>query len=395
MFNDVIKEVTGLLERRFLLNAFFPSLIFWGLLIIVAFAGTGWDLSRIVQIWNQQDITFKTIQIVGFLSWVMFFSGILNSQSNAIVRFYEGYCNFPLLSYLISGLARVGKQWHQTQLEALDGKQQMQVLAQRMKKVNQNRQQFEADLNSVNTQQHSSPSGLQPSEIDWIFNQLDKLFKKIQRILLEKKCQQQRKKLEKLNQQVPQLQAKQRTLDESIYLFYPQPSDARKVMPTRLGNILKNSELYSFYQYHIDAVLIWPRLYNLLPERFLQTIAQAKSSLDFDLVISALSGVFGLLSGGYLLIVKAPGWFFLLCFWGGLLVAYFAYESALSSALLYAQQIKAAYDLYRNELLKQMRLPLPKTHLEELKQWEAVCQFLYIGDNPPSRQYQDPDSSKE
>lgn len=395
MFNDVLKEVTGLLERRFLLNAFFPSLIFWGLLIIVAFAGTGWDLSKLAQIWNQQDITFKTLQIVGFLSWVMFFSGILNSQSNAIVRFYEGYCNFPLLSNLFSGLAWVGKQWHQNQLESLDGEQQMQALAQQMKKVAQNRQLLEADLNSINTQQPSSPSGLQPPGIDGIFSQLHKLFKKIQHVLLEIKYQQQRKKLAKLNQQAHRLQAKLGGLYESIYFYYPKLSDARQVMPTRLGNILKNSELYPYYHYHIDAVLIWPRLYNLLPETFLQTIAQAKSSLDFDLVISALSGVFGLFSGGYLLIVKAPGWLFLLCFWGGLLVAYLAYESALSSALLYAQQIKAAYDLYRNELLKQMRLPLPQTYLEELEQWEAICRFLYINDRPPFRQYQDRDSSKE
>lgn len=211
-------------------------------------------------------------------------------------------------------------------------------------------------------------------------------------LLLQDRLQ---KKLAQLKKQKKQLQDKQGTLDESIYLYYPKPSDVRQVMPTRLGNILKNSELYPYYHYHIDAVLIWPRLYNLLPETFLQTIAQAKSSLDFDLVISALSGIFGVLSGGYLLMVKATGWLFLLCFWGGLLVAYLAYQSALSSALLYAQQIKAAYDLYRNELLKQMRLPLPKTYPEELEQWEALCRFLYINDRPPSQQYQDPDSSKE
>ncbi len=378
MFNDVLKEVTGLLERRFLLNAFFPSLIFWGLLIIVALAGTGWDLSRIAQIWNQQDITFKTIQIVGFLSWVIFFSGILNSQLNAIVRFYEGYCNFPLLSYLFSGLAWVGKQWHQSQLEALDGKRQMQELAQQMKKIDQQRKKIDQNIIFAFR----------------LFVQGYKLASLLLQDRLQKKYQQQ-KKLAQLKKQKKQLGDKKGTLDGSIYLFYPKPSDARKVMPTRLGNILKNSELYPYYHYHIDAVLIWPRLYNLLPERFLQTIAQAKSSLDFDLVISALSGIFGLLSGGYLLIVKAPGWLFLLCFWGGLLVAHLAYESALSSALLYAQQIKAAFDLYRNELVKQMRVPLPKTHLQELEQWETVCRFLYISNNSPSRQYQDPDSSKE
>lgn len=53
---------------------------------------------------------------------------------------------------------------------------------------------------------------------------------------------------------------------------------------------------------------------------------------------------------------------------GGMLVAWFAYEAALGSARLYAQQVKAAFDLYRNELLIQMRLPLPTNPKEEREQ---------------------------
>ena len=39
--------------------------------------------------------------------------------------------------------------------------------------------------------------------------------------------------------------------------------------------------------------------------------------------------------------------------------------------------IKAAFDLYRNELLKQMRLPLPATLDEEKTRWREIGQFLY------------------
>jgi hypothetical protein len=148
-------------------------------------------------------------------------------------------------------------------------------------------------------------------------------------------------------------------------------------MPTRLGNMLKNAELYPKDRYKIDAVLIWPRLYNLFPERFVQTIAGARSALDFMLVLSALGGAFALLSGCYLLIVGATWWLFLICFWGGLLFAWLAYQGALGSALLYAQQIKIGFDLYRNELLKQMRLPLPATPDEEETWWYEIGQFLY------------------
>lgn len=301
MFNDIFREVTGVLDRRFLVNAFFPNLIFWGLLVIVVFAGAGWDLVKLAQIWNQQDITFKTLQIVGCLSWVTFFSWILTSQLNAIVRFYEGYWNFPLGRRL----AAIGKKWHQEHLKEL----------------------------------HSQ--------------------------LIENKA----------------------SFYNSIYQRYPLPTQPQNVMPTTLGNILKNAELYSFDHYDLDAVLIWPRLYNLLPESFLKTFAEAKSSLDFMLVISALSGIFALLSGVYLLIIQASGWLFLLCFWGGCLVGWLAYQGALGSAVVYAELIKSSFDLYRNELLKQMRLPLPKTPQEEMKQWREIGEFIYFNNTAVAWEY--------
>ena len=164
---------------------------------------------------------------------------------------------------------------------------------------------------------------------------------------------------------------------EEIYLNYPPPTRLTQVMPTRFGNILKNAELYPQLRYKIDAVLIWPRLFNLFPERFVLTLAEARSSFEFMLVISFLGGTFALLSSIYLLIIGATWWLFLLCFWGGWLVAWFAYKASLGSARLYAQQIKAAFDLYRNELLIQMRLPLPTNLKEERAQWKEIGQFLY------------------
>jgi len=289
MFSAVLKEVTGVLDRRFLMNAFFPSLIFWGLLVVVGVAGQG-DLAASAKAWNEQEATFKTLQVIGFTAWATFFAGILSSQLTTILRFYEGYWDFPLGRYLQS----LGQGWHKARLAKLSAELQ-----------------------------------------------------------------------------------KDPGLYEQIYLGYPLPTQSDQVMPTRLGNILKNAELYPRDRYKIDAVLIWPRLYNLFPERFVQTIAEARGALDFMLVISSLGGAFALLSGGYLLIVSAAWWLFLACFWGGLLVAWLAYQGALGSAMLYAQQIKAAFDLYRNELLKQMRLPLPATPDEEKTRWREVGQFLY------------------
>ena len=291
MFSAALEKATSLFERRFLINIFFPSFIFCGLSVVVIIAGQG-DLASTAKAWNQQNAAFQTVTIVGFISLVTFFSGILASNLTTIVRLYEGYWNFPGNRYL----KNVSTSWYQ--------------------------------------------------------NYLNKLGKRLEE-----------------NPQDP--------CYEEIYLNYPPPTRLDQVMPTRFGNILKNAELYPLLRYQIDAVLIWPRLYNLFPEGFVLTLAEARSSFEFMLVISFLGGAFALLSSIYLLIIGATWWLFLLCFWGGLLVAWLAYKAALGSARLYAQQIKAAFDLYRNELLIQMRLPLPTNLKEERAQWKEIGQFLY------------------
>lgn len=167
---------------------------------------------------------------------------------------------------------------------------------------------------------------------------------------------------------------------QNIYFGYPMPGDAAHVMPTNLGNILKNAELYPYKRYEIDAVIMWPRLYNVFSPTFAQTIVELRTGLDFMLVISALSVAFAFVSGAYLIVVGASASLFLLCFVGGLVAAWIAYRGALGNAVLYAQQIKVAFDLYRNELLEKMRVSLPKSPAEEMATWKALKQFLYHGD---------------
>ena len=84
----------------------------------------------------------------------------------------------------------------------------------------------------------------------------------------------------------------------------------------------------------------------------------------------------------------------MLCFWGGYLVGWLAYRGALGSAVVYAELIKSSFDLYRNELLKQMRLPLPKTPKEEIKRWQEIRQFLYSNNTEVAWGYTESDITK-
>ena len=70
------------------------------------------------------------------------------------------------------------------------------------------------------------------------------------------------------------------------------PLKPASVMPTRLGNILRAAEDHALDRYDIDTVIVWPRLYAVLPDRFIAAIAAAKMPLDLMAVIGALATVF-------------------------------------------------------------------------------------------------------
>lgn len=298
MIADAVKEVASVLDRRFLMFVFVPSLFFWSLLVIVWFAGQG-ELHVVATWWNTPEVFSKVVKISVFLGWVFIFALMMGGQSLNILRFYEGYWVFPGAD----GLKKRGIEWHTSVLK---------------------------DLN--------------------------------ERVDADERAQ---KKISEAY--------------EKIYHYYPPPDDDNfdEVMPTRLGNILKASELYAKDRYEIDSVVIWSRLHKLFPTAFVEEIVLVRSALDFMLIITTLSLVFSILSGLYLLIVGAEWWLFLICFWGGLMLAWLAYRSALSNAVLYASSIKAGFDLYRHELLKQLRLPLPKNDIEEKETWEKLGAFIY------------------
>lgn len=287
-FGALFTQVLGFFDKRSQLTYFLPSLLFWGALIVIWYAGQG-DVSGAARLWSGEG-TVWIVRLIVFFAWLVLFSNVLASQSQTLFRIYEGYWEFPGAG----PFRRRGVKWHQRKLA-----------------------------------QYAAWARQDPKHY------------------------------------------------EDIYFHYPLPGQPQYVLPTRLGNIIKNSELYSYDRYQLDAVVVWPRLYNILPASFVQAIIELRSGVDFMLVISFLSAAFAFISGIYLLVVVASPYLFLFCFVGGLFVAWIAYRGALGNAVLYGQQIKAAFDLYRNELLKQMRVPLPGNIAEERETWKTVNELLY------------------
>ncbi|MFD7609486.1 hypothetical protein [Streptomyces sp. NPDC059828] len=170
-------------------------------------------------------------------------------------------------------------------------------------------------------------------------------------------------------------QRARRADDPEVFLTYPRT--AQRTLPTRLGNVLRAAEEHGD-RYGLDAVIVWPRLYTVLPDPFLVSFAQAATAMQAGVMVSFLGAVFSV-AGGTLAVLVLPGAGAACCVWGGAMVAILGYRGAVRAARPYAQLIRAAFDVHRLLLIEAMRLRLPTSPGEERAQWEQLTKLWYRG----------------
>jgi hypothetical protein len=73
------------------------------------------------------------------------------------------------------------------------------------------------------------------------------------------------------------------------------PDRPGKVLPTRLGNVIRSFESYPSRQYRIQAITVWPRLVACMDKDYAEQISNVKSSFDFTLNGSFLSALLAVL----------------------------------------------------------------------------------------------------
>lgn len=155
---------------------------------------------------------------------------------------------------------------------------------------------------------------------------------------------------------------------------YPLPSDLAAVLPTTLGNVLRNAERYPAYRYGLDAVVVWPRLYLVASDRALAGVASARSDVDLQATVCALSALYGVIAGAEALVTGRPWGMFLLVFTVPMAVAMVTYRAAVAAARVYGVQLKAVFDLHRLELLEKVA---PDLEGPEPDRWHSVQQLWY------------------
>lgn len=94
MFSTILGELTGKLDKRFLTNVFFPTMLFSGFLIYLFHLK---DASDALDSWNELPSEIQAIYIIVSLFVVTFLSYFLDGQLINFLRLYEGYWEDQLI----------------------------------------------------------------------------------------------------------------------------------------------------------------------------------------------------------------------------------------------------------------------------------------------------------
>jgi hypothetical protein len=158
-----------------------------------------------------------------------------------------------------------------------------------------------------------------------------------------------------------QQRARMAAATTALRLRYPKEA---RLLPTALGNILRAAEDRAGSRYGLDTVVVWPRLYPVLPETMRGILDAQRTQLDLAARFTVVSVLAAAASTGFL---AGHGWWLFVAA-GALGFGWFSYRSAMAAALAYGQLLDVSFDLYRFDLLRALRLPLPETSAAEREQ---------------------------
>jgi hypothetical protein len=159
-------------------------------------------------------------------------------------------------------------------------------------------------------------------------------------------------------------------------LYFPEHE---RILPTGLGNILRAAEDLVSTKYGLDAIITWTRLYILLPDNMKAVLNDQRTKLDLSTRLSIIFLISTIISS--LFFVKLS--LLSLIPIGSFILLIISYIGSKQIALGYGILIHTAFDLYRFDLLKQLKISLPKNNDEEKKKGQEISSFLVSAEGLP------------
>lgn len=209
--------------------------------------------------------------------------------------------------------------------------------------------------------------------LPWVGTILSKpgiLWHEYRRSILEKATQVQT--LEGAEEVTPEEEARAAAADWQLRRSYPAQD---RLLPTALGNVLRAAEDVPYDSYCLDTVVVWPRLYPLLPQNMIGILTDRRNQLDLAARFCAIFLLCAIISIFFLY----PYWWWLLVPAFMLLLTRISYHGAIAAAIGYGESVQSAFDLYRFELHKALRIPAPANLLAEKETNVLITRFLQQG----------------
>ena len=163
--------------------------------------------------------------------------------------------------------------------------------------------------------------------------------------------------------------ARMAAADWRLRRYYPARS---RLMATSLGNALRAAEDVPQVRYGLDAVVIWPRLFPLLPEKTANILSDRRNQLDVAVRFCVIFSLAAVVSMFFLY----PHRWWLLIPAAALFLARLSYMGAVSTAVTYGESLQAAFDLHRLELWKALHIPLAADLESERKTNQLISDFF-------------------
>ena len=139
-------------------------------------------------------------------------------------------------------------------------------------------------------------------------------------------------------------------------------------LPTKTGNILRAGERRPLEKYGLDALVVWPRLWLLLPADTCGELSQARSALDSTVA----SLIWGLLFASF----TAVAWWALPAAIAVALAIYLYWIP--DRAAVFADLLESAFDVHRGLLYRSLRWPLPENPRDEHASGEQITSYLRL-----------------
>lgn len=151
---------------------------------------------------------------------------------------------------------------------------------------------------------------------------------------------------------------KKKELEErarALLTSYPQTESA--ILPSAFGNTIRAFEFYPADVYGADGITMWSRLPAVLSKTFAATIDATRANVDLLVNVVFIAGAFFVYAAVEffaVLAAKEPWQPPAILALTAILVVLAAYWSAVSSAAVWGESVKSAFDCYLNDLLEQL-----------------------------------------